>query len=129
MDDLFAGVGTAGMIAYFVMCIVLIAAQWKIFEKAGKPGWASIVPIYNIIVFLEIVKKPTWWFILLLIPFVNIVIIAIVCIQLAKVFGKGTGFGIGLLLLSIVFFPILGFGDAVYQGTNNDNNPSQIGQE
>lgn len=129
MNNLFGEVGTGGMIVYFAICIVLIAAQWKIFEKAGKPGWASIVPIYNIIVLLEIVKKPTWWVILFLIPFVNIVILAIVCIQLAKAFGKGTGFGIGLLLLSIVCFPILGFGDAVYEGTSNDNNPSQIGQE
>lgn len=93
-----------------------VYAGWKLFTKAGKPGWASIVPIYNILVQLEIVGKPAWWLVLLLIPFVNFVVAILVCIELAKVFGKSTGFGIGLVFLGFIFFPILAFGDAKYVG-------------
>ena len=68
---------------YFAVIILVIASIWKIFTKAGKPGWASIVPIYNTIVLLEIVGKPTWWIILLLIPFVNIIVLLIVINELS----------------------------------------------
>ncbi|HWT01996.1 MAG TPA: DUF5684 domain-containing protein [Pyrinomonadaceae bacterium] len=94
--------------------IIVIAGMWKVFTKAGKPGWASLIPIYNAIVLLEIAGKPVWWIVLLLIPGVNLVILFIVSIDVAKNFGKGTGFGIGLALLGVVFYPILGFGDARY---------------
>ncbi|AFM03079.1 hypothetical protein Fleli_0615 [Bernardetia litoralis DSM 6794] len=110
------GIGIVGGIIYLAIIILMIASFWKIFEKAGKPGWASLIPIYNIIVILEIVNKPIWWVVLFLIPIVNIVIAIIVYIELAKAFGKDTGFGIGLVLLGIVFFPMLAFGDAQYQG-------------
>ncbi len=103
-------------ILYLVIIVVMIASIWKIFTKAGKPGWASIIPIYNIIVLLEIVNKPVWWIVLLLVPFVNFVILIIIYLELAKVFGKSAGFGVGLILLGIVFFPMLAFGDASYQG-------------
>ena len=103
------------IILYLALIVVAIVAQWKVFEKAGEPGWACIVPIYNIIVMLNIAKKPTWWIILLLVPFVNIIMILIIYISLAKQFGKGVGFGVGLAFLGFIFFPILGFGDAVYQ--------------
>ncbi len=110
------GIGIVGGIIYLAIIILMIASMWKIFEKAGKPGWAAIVPIYNIIVLMEIVNKPVWWVVLFLIPIVNIIIAIIVYIELAKVFGKDTGFGIGLVFLGIVFFPMLAFGDAQYQG-------------
>jgi len=84
--------------------------------KAGEPGWAVLVPIYNIIVLLKIAGKPTWWFLLFLVPVVNLVIGIMVAIAVAENFGKSTGFGIGLALLPFVFYPMLGFGDAVYQG-------------
>ena len=115
-----AGAGGAGsgggilLIIELALLVMLIVAAWKIFTKAGKPGWASIIPIYNLIVMLEIVGKPLWWFFLLLIPFVNLVILIIIAIELAKVFGKGGGFAAGLILLPIVFYPILAFGDAQY---------------
>jgi hypothetical protein len=96
--------------------VIVIVGMWKVFTKAGQPGWASIVPIYNMIVLLEIAGKPLWWFVLMLIPFVNIVIFIIVMIDVAKNFGKGAGFGVGLALLGFIFFPILGFGDARYMG-------------
>lgn len=96
--------------------VFLIAAQWKIYTKAGKPGWACIIPIYNTIVLLEIVGKPTWWILLLLIPGVNLVIGIWVTNLLSKSFGKDEGFTVGLILLSFIFYPLLGFGDAEYQG-------------
>ena len=107
-------VGIVLYVAFIVFIVFIIAAQWKVYSKAGKPGWACLVPIYNIIVLLEIVKKPIWWFILLLIPIVNFIVLIIIMIELAKVFGKSTGFGVGLILLGFIFMPILGFGDAKY---------------
>lgn len=99
-----------------LVALVLIVAMWKVFTKAGQPGWASIIPIYNLYIWCKIVGRPAWWIILMLIPFVNFIICIILCIDLAKSFGKGAGFGIGLALLGIIFFPILGFGSAQYQG-------------
>jgi hypothetical protein len=101
-------------ICYSAVIIFLIAAIWKVFAKAGQPGWASIIPIYNWIVLCKIVGRPAWWVLLLLICFPIFYII--ICIDLAKSFGKGGGFAVGLILLSVVFFPILGFGNAQYQG-------------
>lgn len=112
MDNLPIGL----VIVYLIVLVVMIAAQWKVFTKAGQPGWAVIVPIFNLIVLLKIVDKPLWWILLLLIPFVNFVVLIIVNIELAKKFGKETGFGVGLTLLPFIFTPILGFGDAQYQG-------------
>ena len=114
-----AGAAAAGMIfvvIYLAVIVLAIAGVWKTFAKAGKPGWAAIIPIYNVIVWLEIIGRPIWWIILLLIPCVNIIVAAIISIDLAKSFGKGPGFGIGLWLVGFIFFPILGFGSARYQG-------------
>src|SRR6266498_3592000 len=86
------------------------------YSAAGKPGWASIIPIYNLYVWCKIVGRPGWWIILMLIPLVNFIICIILSIDMAKSFGKGAGFGIGLALLGIIFWPILGFGSAQYQG-------------
>ena len=101
---------------YGLIAILSIVAFWKLFTKAGKPGWAAIVPIYNLIVLLEIAGKPTWWIILMLIPFVNFIIAILVFIALAESFGKGAGFGIGLVFLGFIFLPILAFGSAQYRG-------------
>jgi hypothetical protein len=106
----------AVLIAELLIALLVIVAMWKVFTKAGRPGWASIIPIYNMYVWCKIVGRPGWWVILMLIPLVNIVIGIIVCIDLAKSFGKGAGFGIGIALLGIIFLPILGFGSAQYQG-------------
>ena len=99
-----------------LIALFLIVAMWKVFTKAGQPGWASIIPIYNIYIWCKIVGRPAWWIILMLIPFVNFIIGIILCIDLAKSFGKGVGFGLGLAFLGVIFFPILGFGSAQYQG-------------
>ncbi|HPJ28893.1 MAG TPA: DUF5684 domain-containing protein [Candidatus Sabulitectum sp.] len=99
-----------------VVGLFMIICQWKIIEKAGKPGWAAIIPIYNVIVMLQIAGKPEWWFLLLLVPVANVIIAIITIIALAEKFGQETGFAIGMLLLPIIFYPILAFGDAKYQG-------------
>jgi hypothetical protein len=104
------------IIAELLIALLVIVAMWKVFTKAGRPGWAAIIPIYNMYVWCKIVGRPGWWVILMLIPLVNIIIGIILCIDLAKSFGKGAGFGIGIALLGIIFLPILGFGSAQYQG-------------
>jgi len=103
-------------VCYFAVVILLIAAMWKVFTKAGQPGWACIIPIYNLYVLCKIAGRPGWWVLLMLIPFVNFIILIIIAIDIAKAFGKGVGFGIGLILLPFIFYPILGFGSAQYQG-------------
>jgi hypothetical protein len=102
-------------LCYLVVILLIIISLRKIFVKAGKPGWAAIVPIYNMIVILEIAGKPLWWFILLLIPGVNIIVLILVYIAFARNFGKGVGFAIGMVILPFIFFPLLAFGDARYQ--------------
>ena len=87
------------------------------FEKAGEAGWKSIIPIYNIIVLLKIVGREWWWVLLMLIPFVGFIVWIIVALDLAKAFGRGTGFGIGLIFLTPIFALILGFGSDTYKGT------------
>lgn len=114
-----AGIGMGFMIVMLLVAAVLIVAMWKIFEKAGKPGWASLIPIYNIIVLLEIAGKPAWWVVLFLIPFVNFVVAIILSVAVAKNFGKGTGFGLGLAFLGVIFAPILAWSDARYQPQNS----------
>lgn len=119
-DDGAAGVAgcLGGGLAFFVWLVVLavvIAGLWKVFEKAGQPGWAAIIPFYNIYVLTtQIARREILWFILALIPFVNIIAAIVVSIDVARKFGKGTGFGLGLAFLPFIFYPILGFGSAQY---------------
>lgn len=108
--------------------VLIIASMWKIFAKAGQPGWTALVPIYNIFVLLKIINKPGWWIILMLIPLVNFIAAAIVGIELAKVFGKSAVFGIfGLFLFSIIGYPILAFGDAQYKQPGTASTPQNSG--
>jgi Family of unknown function (DUF5684) len=103
-------------ICWLAFVVLMIAALWKIFSKAGQPGWAAIIPIVNTYFVCKVAGRPGWWVIPMFIPFVNFIIAIILCIDIAKSFGKGVGFGIGLILLPVIFFPILGFGSAQYQG-------------
>lgn len=106
------------LVFFLIIAGAVIAGSWKIFEKAGQPGWAAVVPIYNMwILTTEVAKKEPLWFILFLVPCANLVAAVIVSIAVAEQFGKGTGYGIGLAFLPIVFYPLLGFGDATYQGS------------
>ena len=130
-SDAGSGAAAAGILAFlgvyflivFALVILVIAGMWKVFVKAGQPGWAAIVPIYNIYILLQIVGRPTWWLALLLLPIIPVigglgllVVLFILYWDLAKSFGKDVGFAIGLTLLSFVFMPMLGFGSAQYIG-------------
>ncbi len=120
MEDAGGGIAAAIIgIIYLGIIILIIASFWKVFAKAGKPGWAAIVPIYNIVVILEIIGRPIWWIVLFFIPIVSLVVAILIAIDVAKAFGKGAGFGIGLAFLPFIFYPMLAFGDASYQGPPN----------
>lgn len=99
-----------------ILVIITIAALWRIYEKAGKPGWAAIIPIYNIIVLMEIIGKPWWWLLLLLFPPTTLIFAIWSINLLSKSFGQGAGFTIGLLLVGIIFYPMLAFGNYEYKG-------------
>ena len=109
-----AGAGIGFVLLYLALALTVIIGVWKVFTKAGKPGWAILIPIYNTIVMLEIAHRPIWWLILLFIPFVNVVVGIIIPLDIAKAFGKGAGFGLGLAFLPMIFYPILGFGKSQY---------------
>lgn len=117
-QELFLGltISTWLSISLFI-AVVYIVAQWKIYEKAGQNGWAVLIPFYNIYILLKIVGKPGWWLLLIIfVPFVNIVLAIWMTNLLSKSFGKDALFTIGLLFFGIIFYPILGFGDAKYIG-------------
>ncbi|MEV0678200.1 DUF5684 domain-containing protein [Actinosynnema sp. NPDC050436] len=117
MNQTDASIGVFPIIIGLLIAVLMIAAMWKVFTKAGQPGWAAIIPIYNIYVLLKVAGRPGWWLVLFLIPFVNIIMTVIVSLDVAKAFGKSGVFGIvGLWLFGFVGYPILGFGDARYQG-------------
>jgi len=103
-----------GVLFYFAVIIFVIASLWRVYTKAGQPGWAVLIPIYNAYILLKIAGKPGWWLLLMLIPFVNFIIAILVYVGVAEHFGKGAGFAIGLIFLSFIFFPILAFGEAEY---------------
>jgi len=107
-----AGIGIGIMFVWLAVLVLMIASMWKVFTKAGEPGWAAIVPIYNYVVIDRIAGRPTWWVILWLligpIPYI------VTAFDIAKRFGKGAGFAIGLIILPFVFWPMLAFGDASY---------------
>ena len=122
-----AAMGLFFWILSMALGILKIVSLWKIFKKAGKPGWASIVPIYNIYIMCEIAEKEWWYILLLCVPFVNIYVMIVLYNGMAKKFGKGGGFVVGMILLPVVFFPMLAFGkDATIvnnqPNTSNENN-------
>src|SRR5688500_13843035 len=101
-------------VTIIIICALILfylVVAWKVFEKAGQPGWTAIIPFVNYFFLAKAAGKPAWWGILMFVPIVNIIVWFILCIDLAKRFGEGTLFGVGLALLPIVFFPILAFGD------------------
>ena len=102
------------------LAVLALVGLWKMFEKAGKPGWAAIIPIYNLWVLLQVVNRPAWWMILFFIPLVNLVALIIIDFDVAKAYGKGIGWGFLLLFLPFIGYPILGFSkDVTYVGKPN----------
>ena len=98
------------------IALLMVVAMWRVFTKAGRPGWAILIPIYNLYVLLQVAGKPGWWLLLFLIPVVNAIVGIIVAVAIARNFGKGVGFALSLIFLPIIFYPILGFGSAQYTG-------------
>jgi hypothetical protein len=129
-DDLDAGGAAAGIGSLLFGCfglllvVVIVAGYWKVFAKAGKPGWACLVPIYNVIVLAQIVGREVLWIILALIPCTAPIAVIVMSIDLAKSFGKDTVYGLGLAFLPFIFFPLLGFGDAAYRGPAAAQSPA-----
>jgi hypothetical protein len=109
------GLGIGILLFQLALAIAVLAGLWKVFEKAGKPGWAALIPIYNLFVYAEIAGKPIWWAILLFIPCANLIVWILLSIGVAKNFGKSEVYGIGLGLLSFIFLPLLGFSNAKYR--------------
>lgn len=100
--------------------VLVIIGMWKAFEKAGQPGWASIIPIYNFYVIFKIGGKPGWWLVFMLLGPLFLIWYIWGLNMVSKSFGKDEGFTVGLALLGIVFWPILGFGDSRYIGPYGD---------
>jgi len=121
---LLAGLITAYLVIVIPIVLIAIVAIWRIFTKAGQPGWAVLIPFYNLYIYSQVVKRPGWWMLLYfasIIPVVGSLAVLFVSIidslRLAKLFGKSSGFGVGIILLGVVFLPILAFGDADYDET------------
>ena len=118
MEDLIHFVGPLSVLLFLLLglafTVFLIAGTWKMFEKAGQPGWGILVPIYNLILIVRVAGLPGWMFLLFLIPVVNFVANIIVSLELRERFSKGVGFTIGLIFLPALFYALLGFGSDVY---------------
>lgn len=118
------GAYTSALIVSLVVALIVLIEDWKIFKKCGKPGWATLVPIYNIWVFLQCAGMPGW---LSIIPIVNIFAMLIAMFKLPKQFGKSGAFGLGILFFSPIFLGILAFGKS--SPNNNENTPVQAGPD
>ena len=130
-DPQFQTIDTSTFLSVFIPLMIValafgifgIVAMWRIFTKAGKPGWAAIVPFYNTYVLLKVIGRPGWWLVLLFVPIVDIVIVILMMIDLAKAFGKSGGFAVLLILLQPIGLGILAFsGNSVYRGPLADPN-------
>ena len=123
-DSAYIAMGVAAMIPILIMgfsiMVLEIVALWFVLEKAGEPGWAAIIPIYNYLMVIKIAGKPWWFFLLMFIPIANIVIYIIILNGLSKSFGKDEGFTVGLFFLRFIFLPILGFGKSEYSGDKSN---------
>lgn len=111
-----AGFSLVLLLGLLAVSILIIAGQWIVFQKAGQAGWKCLIPFYNMYILMIISGKPGWWMFLLFIPLVNLAIFLFAMLALAKKFGRSELFGVGLLLLPMIFFPLLAFGDSEYEG-------------
>jgi uncharacterized membrane protein YhaH (DUF805 family) len=106
--------GGVFLLVGLVVFVIVVAGMWKVFEKAGEPGWAAVIPIYNVIVLVKIAGREMWWVLLFLLPCANFVAAVMISLDIARKFGKDPLYGIGLAFLPFIFYPMLGFGDAQY---------------
>lgn len=123
-----AGISATFLIIYFAILIIAFAGMWRTFEKAGQPGWAVIIPFYNIYIMTKIVGKPGIWVLWCILPCVNFVFIVWLYNLISKSFGKSEGFTVGLVLLGFIFWPILGFGSSTYLGPSAAEARTGFGQ-
>ena len=121
LSGIIMGMGMVTWLITLAVSVLLLISMWKVFTKAGKPGWAALIPIYNVYIMCEIAEKPWWYMLLFLVPFANIYAMFVIYDGLSKKLGKTTGFTVGLMLLPVVFFPILAFSksDVVYNASSN----------
>lgn len=110
-----AGVSMLVSLMYLAFFIVYVVGLVKVFQKAGREWWEAVIPLYNTYVMIKVAGRPGWWFLLFLIPFVNIVAVVVVMHSLSTAFGHGVGFTLGLIFLGPIFLLILGFGSSQYQ--------------
>lgn len=99
-----------------VLVVLVIAAVWRIFAKAGEPGWKALIPFYNLYIEYKLFWGNGWLFLLTCIPIVNVVVGIMLCHKMSKAFGHGVGFTLGLIFLPYIFMVILGFNGDEYQG-------------
>ena len=129
-DNLSSGFLGLGVMVWLLIelaiAIFMIVTMWKVFAKAGKPGWAAVIPFYNTYVMIKIAGKPGWWLVLYFVPFVNLVISIIVTYNIAKNFGQGGWFAVGLIFIPVVFYPVLAFGKATYNGDQTPVAPAPM---
>ena len=105
------------LVFYLVILAVLIVSQWKVFSKAGKPGWAALVPFYNLYIMIKVAGMSGWWMLAFFVPFLNLIAMIIITHKTSEAFGHGVGFTLGLIFLPLIFWPILAFGSSQYQLT------------
>ncbi|MCB1324177.1 MAG: signal peptidase I [Spirochaetales bacterium] len=110
-----------GVFTYILLFLVLLAVaavvvgMWMIFEKAGRPGWKALIPVYNLIILLDIIGRPRWWIVFYLLIISAPIAALINAIDLGTRFGQERGWGvIWLWLLSFVGYPRLAFGPYIY---------------
>lgn len=103
------------LLLVLVVCLLIIASQWVVFEQAGEPGWKCLIPFYNMYVLMEISGKPGWWMFLLIIPLIGIVVLLLAMLSLSRKFRRSELFGVGLFFLPMIFFPVLAFGGSEYE--------------
>ncbi len=119
------------LIIGLAVAVFMIIVYWKMFSKAGEAGWKAIIPIYNTYILFKVAKIPLVFFAWLIctilmwfdnsainiIGYLGVLVTWIVLdVKIASSFGKSAGFAVGLIFLPIIFFPILAFGSATYQG-------------
>lgn len=114
-NEVDGGIATGVILVVLAVVLIMVAAMWRIFTKAGRPGWAALIPIYNTLQLIWSAGKPWWWILLFCIPFVNIIAALIVYYNLAKAFGKGVGYMLLLVFLPIIGYPMLAWGSATYR--------------
>ena len=133
LEAIISGLGMAFILSFLlissVIWLIMVIAHWKLFTKAGQPGWASIIPIFNFYILLKIIGKPSWWLILLFIPVANFIIAVWSANLLAKRFGKDELYTIGLLLFPYIFYPILAFGSAQYIPLGSNQSEDYFGNK